>query len=367
MHVVRFDLADRSARARYDALFEACPRAFIQQSTYWAEVIQDLGPDAPIFLLCQDGERDVAGLALYLFRRPLGNILSSVPQAGPLGGVFRREDVSGEKKSEIYKALLNVAQAIAEEEHCLSLTVISNLFADDLDLYEAHLSPDFVFENFTQYIPVRERVIDGKIALCDSKQRNNLNRNLKKAKDASFFVEFCESDADFNAWYAIHCERHRELGAAPLSLQLFKNMRRILEPRDKARLLLVKHGDRVVSGAYYIYHREVMDVFMLSMDSRFAKQSPNFLNTERSLLWASERGVSFYNWQSSSNRESGVYAYKKNWGSQEVLYYFITKLCVEFRKIQEMGLETLKQEYPWHYVVPYAVFREGPQKYFKKA
>lgn len=93
--VVEGELSDRRFRAEYDDLFEACPDAFIQQSTYWAEAIRDLGPDRPIFLLYRDGDEAIAGLPLYLYEHPRGNVLTSVPQAGPLGGIFFREGLSG--------------------------------------------------------------------------------------------------------------------------------------------------------------------------------------------------------------------------------------------------------------------------------
>src|SRR5437867_2601579 len=94
MDSVAIDLSSPSDRLRYDQLFGACPRASIQQSSLWAEVIGDIGPDQPMFLLANDGGQDVAGLPLYLYEHPLGNVLSSVPQPGPLGGVFTRPGLS---------------------------------------------------------------------------------------------------------------------------------------------------------------------------------------------------------------------------------------------------------------------------------
>src|SRR5207249_1087653 len=88
--VEAFGLGDLPWRARYDALFAACPAAFVQQSSPWAEAIAPLGPDRVILLLFHDGTRDVAGLPLYLFEGPSGPVLTSVPQPGPLGGVFVR-------------------------------------------------------------------------------------------------------------------------------------------------------------------------------------------------------------------------------------------------------------------------------------
>jgi hypothetical protein len=102
MRVFEFALTDGALRARYDALFEDCPAAFIQQSTYWSEVIQDLGPDRPIFLLCEEDGIAVGGLPLYLFRGRFGDVLTSVPQPGPLGGVFLRPGIGTQQQERVY-------------------------------------------------------------------------------------------------------------------------------------------------------------------------------------------------------------------------------------------------------------------------
>ena len=57
MEVVEIDFSDDQLVGRYDRLFEECPGAFIQQSTYWCNVIKDLGLDKPIFLLCNEPEK----------------------------------------------------------------------------------------------------------------------------------------------------------------------------------------------------------------------------------------------------------------------------------------------------------------------
>lgn len=357
MEVTEFGLADLQPRGRYDELFDACPRAFIQQSTYWAEVIKDLGPDRPIFLLCRDRDEDIAGLPLYLYEHSLGNILTSVPQPGPLGGIFAREHLTVARKSDAYRCLLEAALAIAHRHECMALTLISNPFSNDLDLYERYLSPTFVLENVTQYI-----------ALDQPTRRSHGHRNnLNRARKAGYSVGVCQTNEELCDWHLIHRERHGELGVAPLSFGLFENVFRLLVPRCKAQLILVRSPDSIVSGGLYLYHRHITDVFMLSTASKHLENGASVLNTDYSIRWARELGARIYNWQSSPSRESGVYSYKKQWGSIEAVYYFVTKLFWEPEKIQKMGLETIKAQYPWHYVVPYAAFEQGfDEKYFRK-
>lgn len=367
MAIEELDFTDRELVERYDRLFEVCPDAFIQQSTYWCKVIKDLGPDKPIFLLYNDAGEDVAGLPLYLYERESGNILTSVPQAGPLGGIFHKEGIFSEEKNEVYECLLRKAVEIAIRHHCISVTFITNPFSDDIELYERYLSPNYVFENFTQYIPMKSIVSGGTVVLPKHKWRNNLSRNLKKASDLGYSIEFCHDREQLKVWHEIHCQRHTELEAIPLAYRLFENMYEHLAPRKKAQLILVEHAGEIASGCFYVYHRRVMDVYMLSANPDYIEHGVNYVNTDYALRWANDLGIVIFNWQSAPNKASGVYRYKRQWGSVDGTYYFVTKLLCDPRRIQEIGIKTLRQQYQWHYVIPFGVFEEGfERKYFMK-
>src|SRR5262245_13999448 len=272
MDVTAFSLEDGERRQRYDALFESCPRAFIQQSTYWAEVIQEVGPDQPIFLLCTDGGVDIGGLPLYVTRHRLGNLLTSVPQAGPLGGVFVSPRVPADKKAQVYRTLLEAAVRLAGDNQCLTLTVISNPFDNDLALYEETLRPEFLFENFTQFIPLSE----------PTKRSGGQKNNIVRGRKFGFTIAPCETARGLDAWYEIHRQRQTETGAAPLDNRLFENMLRVLMPREKAWLFLARDGDAIAAGCVYVFHRQILDVFAISMDTAYTQHSPTALLADHS-------------------------------------------------------------------------------------
>jgi len=355
--ITEFDPADAGLAGRYSNLFEDCPHAFIQQSLSWCRVIQGMGSTTPIFLLCADRGQDIAGLPLYLYRHPLGNILTSVPHAGPLGGVFYREGISESQKALVYSALLNQAVKIAQKNNCLTLTLITNPFYNDIELYEKCLSPDFVLENFTQFIAL------SKDRQCSHGHRNNLNR----AKASGCEVKFCENRQELEAWYELHQKRHSEIGAPELGRELILSLFDHVVKAGKASLLLAKHDGQIISGIFYVYHKKIIDVFMIAADSQFAELYPNFLLTDRSLQWAKELGCEIYNWQSSQSRKSGVYHFKQQWGSQEAVYYYVTKLLCRPERLLEIGIENLRKEYRGHYVVPFQAFDQSlKEKYYKK-
>ncbi len=358
--VAEFGLADTGLRQRYDHLFEACPNAFIQQSTYWAETIAEFGPDQPIFLLAEVDGMAAGGLPLYLYEGPCGNALISVPHPGPLGGVFVRPGLPAAAVEAVYGGLLTRALETARARQCLTLTLLTNPFEDDLPRYQQHLAPEIIYENFTQFARLPEIVTaEGHICLRDYERRSNLSRNLRAARAAGFTLRVCETARDLADLYAIHVQRHQEMEIEPFPAGLIWNIQRELVSRNKALLLLVKQGEAIASGCIYIYHRSVLDVLRLSRDSRFAHQGPNFLNTEHSLRWARQQGIHIYNWQSSSQREDGVYRYKQQWGAHETPYYYVTRLLCPPGQLAAIGVDRLRTDYAGHFVVPYAAFEGG--------
>ena len=364
MRVTAFGLGNESERVRYDDLFAACPHAFIQQSTLWAEVIKDIGPDEPIFLLAERNGEAVGGLPLYLYRGPAGNLLTSVPQAGPLGGVFLR---AGEPAAPVYAALLGEAARLSRTHDCLALTLITNPFEDDLALYREYLAPELVLENFTQVMPMESAARDGEFILPNSIDPN-IRRHIRKSIASGYSVRPAIAKSDFVNWYSVHIERHTEIGATPLDQSLLSSIAGELVACERGLFLVVEKAGVVRGGCLLVLHRRIADVFILSTGTSAAREGVNYLLIKDALILLERRGVHFLNWQSSPRRGDGVYNFKKQWGSEETLYYFVTKLNCPPERIRALGSEGIRRGYPGHFVVPFGVFESGfAQKLHRKA
>src|SRR5262249_33185833 len=160
---------------------------------------------------------------------PLGNLLTSVPQAGPLGGIFTRPDLDADRRDAAHRALGDAALSLARRYDCMALTLITDPLAkDDLPRYRRWLEPTYVLENFTQVTPLDQP------ARRSHGHRNNLNR----ARRAGYTVSFAGGLDEVRDWHDLHRARHTDLGVAPLALELFENLFRSLWPRNKAQLLL---------------------------------------------------------------------------------------------------------------------------------
>lgn len=344
---------DREADAELDSFFAECPSSFAQQTVGWREVITGIATDEPMFLGCRIGDRLVGVLPAYRFAGPLGAILCSVPQAGPLGGVAcLHADADA-----VYEALLRGYVGLARRTGCALASVITNPIWPDRERYGRLFAADYELENSCLVLDL-DTLFDPQGGVVTNS--SHLRRQLRRAESGALRIDEDQSAENVEAWYEIHRTRHAEIGARPLPRQLFTGALAHMVPRGKARFFFVRlaETDEMVAGGLYVCHGTVVDALMPSMKSEAAKLSPNYLLAVHSMRWARAQGFRHYNWQASPP-ESGVYRFKRQWGSRDRDYAYLTRVTGDAEPFLRSTPAELAESYPWHYALPYD--RVGPE------
>lgn len=349
--------------APYRDLLGAAELALAQQTVAWSEVIAPLGPDTPWFLVAREAgsETPMGGLPLYHYEAEPGSILTSVPQAGPLGGVVLRRGLDGETRARVTAALKAAALDLARELSVCALTVISNPFTqDELDYASGH-PPDLVLENFCQVLDV-ERVLrpEGDAWVIDTGKSSHdriVRKNLNKARKSGLEVGWGTLD-DFQPWYEIHVQRHTELGARPLPRALLENLLHTMGAAGTGGLVVVRSEGTLCGGCLFIWGQTVVDAFIMSASQQSLQLGTNYAITDFTLRWARERGLRWFNWQSCP-RASGVFTFKRRWGSQELPYAFLTWTLPGFQRLLALSPAEVGEHYPGHYVAPFEAVQGG--------
>jgi hypothetical protein len=339
---------DAQTDIELDDLLASCPSSFAQQTRHWRDVVTGLGVDTPLFLGCRSGGRLVGVLPAYRFEGPLGAILTSGAQAGPLGGVTVR---AGEDAEPIYAQLIRAFIALAIDRDCAIASVISNPIWPDRDWYDRFFEADFVLENSCLVLDLNEALdANGTIVGASS----NLRRNLRRAHSGALSIDATQSRENVEAWYEIHHARHTEIGAAPLPKDLFLGALEHMVPGGAGRFFFAREKDTgdMVAGGFYVLNGNVIDALMPSMRSDSAKLAPNFLLAMHSISWARAKGIRYYNWQASPP-EGGVDRFKRQWGSRDYRYCYFSKVTGDMSKIQSSSAREISRGYPWHYVLPF--------------
>jgi hypothetical protein len=102
---------------------------------------------------------------------------------------------------------------------------------------------------------------------------------------------------------------------------------------------------------------------MPSVAAEHAPLGSAYLLGLHTLRWARARGLRHYNWQPSPP-DGGVYRFKRQWGSRDVEYAYLTRVTGDAAPLLASSAAALKQGYPFHYVLPFdrlgGAAREGP-------
>lgn len=350
----QIEVLERARAAPYAQLFHECSNGLAQQSVEWSDVIAPISPDKPYYLVVRNisDQSIIAGLPLYYFKGQLGGILTSVPHAGSLGGIICRDKLGAVTAQEIYQALTKRATQMAEALGCIALTIITHPFLDDAGLYWDTTPPSYVLNNFCQVIDL-ESILDdsGSYNTGKSSYNSHIRRNLSKAYDAGVTVQWGE-EQDFHHWYEIHRKRHSQLGALPLPKSLLEGVVTKMKTADLGGLAVAKMKGKIIGGCAYIWNKKVVDVYMPSGDSQYLNYGINYVAIDFGLRQFAKLGLKWFNWQSCP-RNSGVYDFKKRWGSAERAYQFLTWTFPGFEKVLDADVTTVSRAYQWHYVAPF--------------
>jgi hypothetical protein len=227
--------------------------------------------------------------------------------------------------------------------------VISNPFWPDDELYRSFFEPDYELENVLQAIDLRSDAADSWVS-----GSSNLKRNLRKAESGVLCIDDRQSRANLEEWYEIHAARHTQIGATPLPKSLFTGALEHMVPAEKGHFVFVRLADGgvMVGGALYIHHGRVLDALMPSVSGEHARLGTAFLLGAHSIRRARERGFHFYNWQPSPP-DSGVYRFKRQWGSGDFPYSYFTRVTGDAAAFLAASAEEIAADYRWHYVLPF--------------
>lgn len=321
----------------YDEFLESNKESVCQQTTAWMNVIKNISPDTPIFLMAKENDKIVAAMPNYLYKSEMGNIIVSIPHAGPYGGII----CDASDKSKIYESLTAKLFEIAKDNNCCLATIITPPFFSDFNIYNSAITPDYAVENFYQFIDLE-----------NFSPKRDVKRRIEESKNNGLVISEDSSMDNILEWYEIHKKRMGELNARSLPLEIFIKSAKM----NKSKFFFVLKDKKIISGTMLIFHNQVIDVYMISMDSDYDNLLPNFFLMDNVIRWAKLEGFKYMNWESSPSRDSGTYLFKSRWGSLEGKHHILTKVLGNINKLKQTSLEDVKKAYPWHYVLPYSLW-----------
>lgn len=205
---------------------------------------------------------------------------------------------------------------------------------------------------FFQYIDLRNETY---FTQMNSKQRNNLKRNFKRAVDSKVVVEKSRNLADLKIWYEqIYVSRMKETGANIYPLSVYIKLLH-QELQSKVSFVIAKIGELIIGGAFYLKQPYSYDLFMRVVATKYLDTQAGVMIDKWILDEAVANKISYFNWQSADIEGSPIFKYKAAWGSKVGYYEYSTVLLNSLDTIKKIKKEDLPMYYPGMFIAPYEV------------
>ena len=295
--VKRLAADDRAAFARWDAFVDACPEATFFHKAGWQRIVSEVFRHRTHFLYAEragvvEGVLPLAQVKSLLF----GNSLVSLPFA-VYGGVAANSPAAVE-------ALEEEAQVLARR-----------LAVDHLELRNVRQRhPEWPAQDL--YVRFRKAIapqIEANLQAIPRKQRAMVRKGIKNGLRS-------EIDSDPGRFFALYADNVHRHGTPALPRRYFEALQQVFGA-DCEALTVVDAAGRPLSSVLSFYFRDEVLPYYAGDELSARELAANDFKYWELLRRSCERGLKVFDY-GRSKRDTGSYAFKKNWGFEpQPLYY----------------------------------------------
>jgi hypothetical protein len=208
--------------------------------------------------------------------------------------------------------------------------------------------PDaLVTDKFTQYLDLETVTFSKSIAY-------DLRRSERLGVTVSTDVDAQRRDA----FYGLYVQNCIEQGI-PVKPRACVEMLLDLEALGRrSAVYFAFHDGEMIGGLLVLRSPMTVSYYIPCTLARARGFQPGTLLIDRAIRDARARGARYWNWESSPSRESGVFQFKKKWGSQEGRYRIYLQPFRSQQYFRDLGRERIADLFPYYFVYPFDRLRE---------
>ncbi len=306
---------------------------------FYRKMLKRIGLGESFYLGLFEGDKILAVLPGFIKTSDLGKVYSSLPFFGPNSGVLCINEKRIEYTKEITNYLLNVLDA----DGFISASIYSP-FLSNMD-EETHIMKDkfpLEIEKFTSYIDMKELSVSSKIRY-----------DIRKSEKAGVIVSDGISDEKIDQFYKIYLQNCADFSIPMKPKGCIEELLKEALNKKNVSVYFAELDNVVIGGLIMIWSNSVASYYLPCALNEHRSLQPNTLLINQALNDAIEREIKYWNWESSPSEESGVYKFKKKWGSTDVQYKIFLKAYKEEQFFKNLGMEEISKAFPHYYVYPF--------------
>jgi hypothetical protein len=276
----------------------------------------------------------------FIKKSDLGVVYSSMPFFGPNASIICDPDYDN---YEIYELVfLFLIKNLSKIPNILSASFYTPFLSDKFEWYEKIIKPEYTIEKRTQYLDIQMTEWSSKIKY-----------DLRKAEKQGLTVSTKVSQSSLDAIYEIYIQNCVDYAIPPKPRKIINELAKQSCEGDNVEFYFALHENKIIGGLIVVYSESTLSYYLpCSLDNYRTFQPITFL-IDKAFENSKRRGLEYWNWEASPESSSGVYQFKKKWGSLESEYKIYIKLFQDSSVFSKLGEEKIRKSFPYFYVFPF--------------
>jgi lipid II:glycine glycyltransferase (peptidoglycan interpeptide bridge formation enzyme) len=242
---------------------------------------------------------------------------------------------------------------LAQEKDAITSTIITRPFEKDQELYHKHTGYEFLDSRIGMMtsLPVISASLEVDLMNLIHSKTRNLIRKAQKS-DIEFWHDSSIESLHFLA--KLHHENMIAIGVPPKDMNFFDTLADVFTYDKDYRVYLARKDNKLIAALLVTYFNKTVSYFTPAVNVEYREFQPLNLLIFNAMIEAAQMDYQYWNWGGTAHSADGVYHFKKRWGSEECLYYYYTRSYKDLSKLTCLSSETLLNEYPFFYVIPFS-------------
>lgn len=305
---------------------------------FYLQMLTHIEVGQPLFWIARNESGSIVGyLPGMLKQSDWGQVWSSLPFFGPNAGVISNRD------PQVVEALFAALRSWMAETQPVSVSVYSPFDDEAAETHYDALFADAVkVEKFTNFIPMDALELS-----------TSLQYDLRKAERSGVIVEETSDVRCADEVYAIYIRNCMDYGIPPKPKTCIEHLIAQSATNSGTRTYLARHDGRIIGALIMIYSPATASYYLPCSIHEFRSLQPTSLLIHYAMMESKARGIRYWNWEASPSKESGVYKFKKKWGSVDGRYAIYVMPGRSKEQFAAWGKEGIAEKYPFFFVYPF--------------
>jgi hypothetical protein len=308
----------------------------------YRDMLESLDIGTPLYFGAFVNEELVGYIPGFLKETEIGSAYTSLPFFGPNAGILYNKNarVPEEIHKTLLDTLLNYLNGLTE---MLTASFYTPFLFKDYHFYEAALEKNFLFvEKFTQYLYLPEKKINSKIQY-----------DIRKAQQSGLSVKKEITCENINQFYKIYLQNCKDNSIPEKPKHVIEFLLEEGFRSGTTKIYFAYRDNRMIGGLMVLVGAKTASYYLPCALSEEKTYQPITFLIDHAIQEASDDGIDYWNWESSPSADSGVFTFKKKWGSLYDNYRIYIKLFCSEEKIREIGKDKIMKFFPYHYIYPF--------------